>query len=195
MVRESNELILRWPNGPAFTFDAGAVCLELLTTGGAANYPWYELFHAPEDLATWLATCRLRIDARVTGADVPAACRLREAIWAATLARIDGRPLPRPSIATINELAAPAPPIPLLHGEERQWASAATGAQALSAIARDTIDLFGSPYAARIRECASNNCSLVFVDLSRPGQRRWCSMERCGNRAKQRARHARDSTG
>ena len=193
MVRESNELTLRWTDdGPAFSFDAGAVCLELLTTGGAREFPWFEILRTPEDLAAWLGTCRLRLDdARVADDDVPAARQLRKAVWTAAAAAIDGRPLPRPSIAIINELAAPAPPIPLLAGGQRSWAIAATGAQALSAIARDAIDLFGGPYAARIRECASDNCALVFVDLSRPGRRRWCSMDRCGNRAKQRTRHAR----
>jgi hypothetical protein len=29
-----------------------------------------------------------------------------------------------------------------------------------------------------------SRCSLLFVDTSRSGRRRWCSMERCGNRAK-----------
>ncbi|HEY3015336.1 MAG TPA: CGNR zinc finger domain-containing protein, partial [Nocardioides sp.] len=55
---------------------------------------------------------------------------------------------------------------------------------ALATIARDAVDLFGSRAAARIRVCASHDCGLVFVDTSRPGARRWCSMERCGNRAK-----------
>jgi predicted RNA-binding Zn ribbon-like protein len=27
---------------------------------------------------------------------------------------------------------------------------------------------------------------LLYVDASRPGRRRWCSMERCGDRAKKR---------
>ncbi|MFD0786561.1 CGNR zinc finger domain-containing protein [Micromonospora azadirachtae] len=46
-----------------------------------------------------------------------------------------------------------------------------------------------------MRECGAHNCHLVFVDTSRPGQRRWCSMERCGNRHKVsslRARRAAD---
>jgi predicted RNA-binding Zn ribbon-like protein len=193
VVRESSELILRWPNGAVFPFDAGAACLELLTTGGAAHYPSFELFRAPADLAGWLTTCRLRIDARVAADDIPAARELRGAVWAAALARIEGAPLPRSSIAMINEHAAGPPPTPLLTGDGTSWASATTGAQALSAIARDAVDLFGGPYARRIRECASGNCSLVFVDLSRPGLRRWCSMERCGNRAKQRARHDRET--
>lgn len=184
--------MLRWTDeSVAFAFDAGAVCLELLTTGGSRHHPWYETLRAPEDLRAWLTICRLHIDTRVADDDMPAARQLRSAIWAAALAKIAGRPLPRLSIAMINELAAPAPPTPLLAGERRSWAIAATGAQALSAIARDAIDIFGGPYAERVRECASDNCALVFVDLSRPGRRRWCSMERCGNRAKQRTRHGR----
>ena len=184
-------MILRWDSGAEFSFDAGALCLELLTTGGARDYGWYEALRSPDDLAAWLASCRLRIDVRVADDDVPAARQLRSAIWGAALAKVSGRPLPRPAVAMINELAAVTPPTPLLAGEHRRWAIAATGAQALSAIARDAIDLFGGPYAARVRECAAANCALVFVDLSRPGRRRWCSMERCGNRAKQRARHTR----
>lgn len=192
VVRESSELTLRWPSGAVFRFDAGAICLELLTTGGARDHPAFERLHSPEDLAAWLAECRLRLlDVRVTGGDVAAAHRLRAAIWAAALARIAGRALPRPSVRTINELAAPAPPVPLLLGDRRGWAPGGTATQALSAIARDAVDLFGGPYAGRIRECAGDACALVFVDLSRPGQRRWCAMQRCGNRAKQRTRHAR----
>jgi predicted RNA-binding Zn ribbon-like protein len=54
----------------------------------------------------------------------------------------------------------------------------------LSTLARDAIDLVTGPYARRVRECASDECALLFVDTSRPGRRRWCSMDGCGNRAK-----------
>ncbi len=185
---ESSELRLQWDSdGTVFHFDAGAVCLELLTTGGAREHPGFESLRSPEDLTNWLATCRLKIKARTRPDDVTAAHELRAASWTASLAVIAGRPLPRRAVATINELAAPAPPVPTLSGDRRSWAPA-TGTQALSAIARDAVELFGGPYAHRIRQCASDNCALVFVDLSRPGQRRWCAMERCGNRAKQRTR-------
>ena len=39
----------------------------------------------------------------------------------------------------------------------------------------------------RYRACASETCRLVFYDDSKPGTRRWCSMELCGGRAKARA--------
>ncbi|MEE3918700.1 CGNR zinc finger domain-containing protein [Micromonospora sp. BRA006-A] len=33
------------------------------------------------------------------------------------------------------------------------------------------------------------------MDTSRPGQRRWCAMERCGNRQKARALRSRRAPG
>jgi predicted RNA-binding Zn ribbon-like protein len=76
--------------------------------------------------------------------------------------------------------------VPLLDGGAARVAGGDATA-ALSTLARDAIDLFGGPLAGRVRECAADNCGLLFVDTSRPGRRRWCSMERCGNRAKVRA--------
>ena len=40
----------------------------------------------------------------------------------------------------------------------------------------------------RLRVCANDLCRWVFYDESRAGQRRWCDMASCGNRAKA-ARH------
>ena len=36
----------------------------------------------------------------------------------------------------------------------------------------------------RIRNCEHPECLLYFVDTSKSGKRRWCSMELCGNRQK-----------
>ena len=46
------------------------------------------------------------------------------------------------------------------------------------------IDLLTGPLAGRIRECAAPDCALLFVDGSRPGGRRWCAGEACGNRTR-----------
>jgi CGNR zinc finger/Putative stress-induced transcription regulator len=39
-------------------------------------------------------------------------------------------------------------------------------------------------HGERIRPCANPDCVLWFLDTSRPGTRRWCSMAACGNRDK-----------
>jgi predicted RNA-binding Zn ribbon-like protein len=38
----------------------------------------------------------------------------------------------------------------------------------------------------RIRKCDASDCEVYFIDTSKGRRRRWCSMENCGNREKQR---------
>ncbi|QAY96444.1 hypothetical protein CWB41_12470 [Methylovirgula ligni] len=45
---------------------------------------------------------------------------------------------------------------------------------------------------SRVKPCEGSHCTILFLDQTRSGARRWCSMAVCGNRAKQamhRARH------
>ena len=44
---------------------------------------------------------------------------------------------------------------------------------------------------ARVRHCAGPGCVLHFYDTSKRGDRRWCSMAGCGNRAKAARHYAR----
>jgi predicted RNA-binding Zn ribbon-like protein len=39
----------------------------------------------------------------------------------------------------------------------------------------------------RLKTCSSEECRWVFFDRSKPGNRRWCSSARCGNRHKTRS--------
>ncbi len=105
----------------------------------------------------------------------------------------DAELTPTPAdLAEVNRAAARPPLVPrIAAGGTREWQLPATAEQVVSTVARDAIDLLTGPYADRIRECDAHNCQLVFVDTSRPGRRRWCSMERCGNRHKLRAHRAR----
>ena len=54
----------------------------------------------------------------------------------------------------------------------------------LGLIAADAVAVLGGAEAGRLRECANPECSLLFVDTSRAGARRWCSMSSCGAREK-----------
>jgi predicted RNA-binding Zn ribbon-like protein len=60
------------------------------------------------------------------------------------------------------------------------------------AAARDYVDL-AERAPGRTRKCANPPCLLHFLDGSRTGDRRWCSMAVCGNRSK--ARRHRTRTG
>jgi predicted RNA-binding Zn ribbon-like protein len=39
----------------------------------------------------------------------------------------------------------------------------------------------------RLKVCSSQECRWVFFDRSKPGNHRWCSTARCGNRHKTRS--------
>jgi predicted RNA-binding Zn ribbon-like protein len=177
---------MRPRSGGHFWFDPGARCLELVYTGGADGIrAQYETWHGPSDLTAWLSD-HTGTDVTPAGeSDLTAATRLREAVWHGAEARIEDRPLPPDAIEDINASAELPSIVPRLAvGGVRTIAAPVTAGQVLSTLARDAVELFTGPRADRIRRCAGVNCELVFVDTSRPGLRRWCSMERCGNRAK-----------
>jgi predicted RNA-binding Zn ribbon-like protein len=56
----------------------------------------------------------------------------------------------------------------------------------LWAVTRSAMDLMTSERLGRVRQCAGESCSWLFLDTSRNGLRRWCDMQACGNRAKVR---------
>jgi predicted RNA-binding Zn ribbon-like protein len=177
------------PKGGSFFFDAGAVCLDFAHTGGEGPYAKFESLHAPADLAAWLAEPPLHavLDEPLTAHELQAAKRLRQAIWLIAHAQADGVELPEAAVAIVDAAAAEPPLVPRIGGD---WAPPVQASQVLSALARELIELLNGPLSGRFRECASENCPLVFVDASRPGTRRWCSMERCGNRNKARVHRA-----
>ena len=62
---------------------------------------------------------------------------------------------------------------------------------ALGPIALAAVTLFTEGDFHRIRECGGHACGWLFYDRSKNNRRRWCEMEVCGNRAKQRRLAAR----
>ncbi|MFP3988589.1 CGNR zinc finger domain-containing protein [Streptomyces sp. E11-3] len=194
MTQSATGLTLKTPEGRPFRFDPGALCLELLPTGGPGGYARYEVLHTPSDLVRWAGESRLAggLAISVTPAELTAARALRAALWFLTAARAHDRALDPADLDVVNAAAAGPPLVARLAPDgTRAWASGATGGQLLSTVARDAVELFTGPYAHRIRECGAHDCLLLFVDTSRPGRRRWCSMERCGNRSKVKAHRTR----
>ncbi|MEU8650896.1 CGNR zinc finger domain-containing protein [Streptomyces sp. NPDC048737] len=181
-------------DGRPYRFDPGALCLELLVTGGPGAFARYEVLHEPADLVAWAVRSRLPegLEPTVSDAELGRVRTVRDALFLLTADRAHGRPQQPEHLDALNAAAAEAPLVPRLAPDgTRAWAPGATGTQLLSTVARDAIDLFTGPYAHRVRECGAHDCRLLFVDTSRPGRRRWCAMEHCGNREKVRAHRAR----
>jgi predicted RNA-binding Zn ribbon-like protein len=180
----------RGRDGAQWWFDSGSVPLDFAYTGGFDSL--WEALNEPGDLAAWLNGRFPEVDGTVADRDLVDAKALRSALTRAALARSSKIELVEDDIDVINLFAA-TPDIPpsLAGGSRRAGRSTARVGQALSAIAREAIELFDPTRAERIRPCAAVDCGLVFYDESRSNNRRWCSMQRCGNRAKVRAHRAR----
>jgi predicted RNA-binding Zn ribbon-like protein len=56
----------------------------------------------------------------------------------------------------------------------------------LAPIAWSAAELLTGSAVGRVKECAGDACSWLFVDTSKNHSRRWCEMSDCGNRAKAR---------
>ncbi|MEO6941557.1 MAG: CGNR zinc finger domain-containing protein [Terrimesophilobacter sp.] len=186
-------------DGSSWWFDAGSIALDFAHTGGfprtestvARRSSASELLQSPADLGRWLSERLPRVDPAVSERELSDALGLRAAIASIALS-IVRRERPTASDIDIVNLFAAMPDIPptLTGGTRQAGAGQARTTQALSLIARDAVSMFGDE-AARLRQCAASDCELVYVDTSRSGNRRWCSMQRCGNRAKVRAHRAR----
>jgi len=181
--------------GTRWWFDSGSFALDFAYTGalgGNGDGTTSERLHAPDDLTAWL---RERFPVAVGAArsrDLFDATSLRGAIGRMAQSSAHGELARSADIDLVNLYAATPDIPPALAGGSRQAGrSVQTVGQALSTIARDAVDLFDPANAERIRECNGGDCTMVYLDTSRAATRRWCSMQRCGNRAKVRAHRAR----
>jgi predicted RNA-binding Zn ribbon-like protein len=160
----------------------------------------------PGQLAGWLRANAASLaeagapgaaDAGVSSADLARFVALRDTIRSLVMAAIEGEPLDRSQVTTLNETAALAPAWPVLvAGPDgvavAQRCDSSDGLPALGAIARDAVRLLGEPGRADVRACQAPGCVQFFVkDHSR---RTWCSAA-CGNRARVARHYQRHKTG
>lgn len=173
-------------------FRTGRAGLDLAHTGGDGPYAKFEMFFAPEDVSRWLEVIAELDGVEAGPADVTAARDLRRAIWNTAHRAIAGEKAAEPDRQVINAAAAHPAPVPVLTDDgTADFHRPITAQHVLAMLARDAVDLFASPLAARIRVCLAPDCGLLYVDQSRTGNRQWCSMQRCGTRAKVRAHRER----
>lgn len=166
-----------------FRFGLGHVTLEFVATLGDRKGRRIERLAEPADLTRWLAEAKLAEGTRVTARVLEQARTLREATYRVLDCARAGRRPAKPDLEVLNEWARRPTLAPQLDRDlHRTLVAPAPPAAALAYVARDSIELLAGPDLARVRSCAG--CSLLFLDRSRPGMRRWCSMDRCGNRDK-----------
>jgi predicted RNA-binding Zn ribbon-like protein len=182
-------------DGTRWWFDTSSLALDFAytgTVGESVENAAEETLRSPEDLSAWLANRLPSVAA--TDRDLADALMLRGSIARLALAASADRDPDAHDIDLLNLYAA-TPDIPprLVGGTVQAGRTEPRTAQALSTVARDAVALLSGETLGRIRECDADDCSLIYLDTSRAGNRRWCSMQRCGNRHKVRAHRAREA--
>lgn len=140
--QEPSGLLLRHPDGSSFRFDPGALCLELLPTGGPGPLAYFEVLHEPADLVRWAEESRLPDGLGpgdgpgsgpgpalvVSAGEVADARDLRDALWRLAEGHVEGAPPGPDDLATLNDAAAHPPLVArLTAGGDREWAPGVPG--------------------------------------------------------------------
>lgn len=178
------------------------LALDLINTRPRLSGAPADLIATIEGLRAWLALEADRLagvlDADgvappLNDRDLTAVHEVRDHARAAVeRARRSGRP-PEAALRGINRAQRAAPAI-----RELTWDGTALtvaprrdgspGVRLAAVLAEAVADLLTDPAVATVRECAADDCVMLFLPTH--PHRRWCSATRCGNRARV-ARHYR----
>lgn len=185
---------------------SGHPVLEFTNTVGnhASEHPGETLFNYG-DLLAWIENVRLMREERIQSLGHKAATQpkestaifakslqLREAIYRIFVAKTKGKSPAEEDLRILNSvlarLTSGAQIVYRLGKFEWGWNFDENALEApLSIIALSAIDLLTSENLKWVGQCADEEgCGWLFVDTSKNHSRRWCDINDCGNRAKQR---------
>jgi predicted RNA-binding Zn ribbon-like protein len=174
----------------------GRLCLDFAQTGDMGWGTRYERLTSPSELARWIALSPFGFPrVRITSGDLNAAKSLRGAIWRVAFAIVESARPPAADIRLLNRLACGPALVRKLDAAAKSvsW-NRPTIDGVLTTIAQDAVMLFGdSVQRRRMRHCDNPRCRVIFYDDSRPGTRRWCAPNRCGDRIRAKAYRERRS--
>jgi predicted RNA-binding Zn ribbon-like protein len=193
-----------------FEIDGDALCLDFANTWGnqadpgsdhLQDYGHLVEFARQTECLTEDAVCALSRTAAENREEAAAvlsfARELRQAIYRLFSSRASSHEVPLEDVERINGVLGEA----LAHRRLEQrdggfgWSWIDVAASDLRApiwpVVESAAVLLTSAELDRVRECRAGDCNWLFLDRSRSGTRRWCSMKSCGNRAKARRHYRR----
>jgi len=183
------------PGDVALLYDfVNSVDLRRYVEQGVVHDPGDALATSAQ-LQNWLqARGLLKRGGRVSPAEHRKALELRDALR--TFLAV--APAERSSAAALLESSAARFPLQVTASRDRvlDLRPVVGGATSgLGSVLAELVRLSDSGRLERVKTCDSEECRWVFFDRSKPGNRRWCSSDRCGNREKTRAYRSRHRSG
>ncbi|MFD9680058.1 CGNR zinc finger domain-containing protein [Rhodococcus sp. NPDC059969] len=177
-----------------FRLDNDTLAFRFTATLTNRNGSRFERLTSPQRVELWLrANDLMNTAARATTDDLHDAQDLRESIHRIGTAVCENRQASRADVAIVNTASELGSAHLTLYGGRALWKSTGDNPvrDALSIVAADAIAILGGPDRDRVKACQGDGCTGLYVDTSRGNNRRWCSMNICGNKAKKSAMTAR----
>ena len=181
-------------------FVGGHVALDFVNTAEERGHPdASDALASPADLRLWGQRYGL-ISGEAAGDDADQAefghaIEARELLYALFLARRAGQPAAQAQVARLTELGAAAYRAGKLQPGDDGTISWSWDRSKLATIRHiavtAAIDLLHSDPSERLKQCPGDQCGWFFLDTTKRGNRRWCSMAECGQDAKDEQRRAR----
>jgi predicted RNA-binding Zn ribbon-like protein len=130
-------------------------------------------------------------------AELAATLEARELLYELFLCRVRGRRAPDADRARLSRLASEAFKAARLDEEADgrlgwRWDPSRLASVRYVAIAT-AVELLSQSPTARLRQCPGDHCGWFFLDTTKRGNRRWCSMSECGQEAKTLRRRQRST--
>jgi predicted RNA-binding Zn ribbon-like protein len=181
-----------------FVLDGNDRCLDFLNTEMYEGDQRIELLEDFADIVDWLKVSGLidsktaneiLIDKKVNKQKVLRDIRgfrsnIKKMIKEISL----GKPSGYPGIKAINQILKTNKVYTQVHNHngnfELMTIPTSPNHDPLVLIAETVVDLLTQKDLSLIKNCSDPLCTLLFYDESKNHTRRWCSMNRCGNRAK-----------
>ncbi|MET9799075.1 CGNR zinc finger domain-containing protein [Nocardiopsis alba] len=186
-------------NHPPFRLDNERLAFRFTATLSDRHGTPVERLPDPGRLDDWLAANDIVVGSEhATAADLDLAHRLREAIHRIGTATAREEAASEADRELLNRLLREELPLPELTETGLRWRPIAGHhvRGALGRVAHDAVTLLGGPHRDRVKACGNPECRGLYLDTSQGRNRRWCSMNICGNRAKKaRFRGPRAATG
>jgi len=169
----------------------GASWLDFLATRiGRYQDAQRELLPDLAALRAFLAEHDLTPAEAPTARDVELARELREALHGAAVAAVRGDAPAAAAVREIESALTADRPLRIRRSAAGLRAQRPDSPrEALARLARAAVEVLAGPERGLLRACGDDTCAGIFLDHG--GRRRWCSDERCGNRARVRAHRAR----
>jgi predicted RNA-binding Zn ribbon-like protein len=187
------------------TLVGGELALDFANTASGRGAPdRREHLQAPGDVADWAAHARVlppedadwlkeaaRADPALGDRLLQSALTLREDIYVLGAELAAGRAPPPEPIDRVRALHAHCLERARLapFGQRFAWnwnAEASPIESVLGPVSLSALTTLLQADLTRIKQCQGDKCGWLFLDSTKNKSRRWCEMEVCGNRAKQK---------